>query len=146
VSNWENLKDVEKKAKGHESVLDDIPLNFPALLRAQKLAKKAAKVGFDWPSIEPVFAKLEEEIAELKEAIAEGDMKHAEEELGDVLFVCTNLARHIQGDAENALRMTNRKFEERFRYVEKHMRPDATLEEMDALWDEAKIVLKKNSS
>ena len=142
LANWDRLKAEEKKAKGHASILDDIPMAFPALLRAQKLTKKAAKVGFDWPSIEPVFDKLEEEIAELKEAITAGDMKHAEEELGDVLFVCVNLARHIKADAENALRLTNRKFEQRFRYVEKHMREGATLEEMDALWDEAKIVLK----
>lgn len=149
VENWETLKAAEKKAKGHASILDDIPANFPALLRAQKLTRKAAKVGFDWPDIAPVFEKLEEEIAELKEALASGDAKHAEEELGDVLFVCTNLARHMKTEAETALRLTNRKFEDRFRYIESQLRSqnrspeNATLEEMDALWDAAKRALGK---
>ncbi len=138
TQNWETIKAEEKKAKGHTSVLDDIPLNLPALSRAQKLTKKAAKIGFDWPEISPVFDKLQEEIMELQEAIASGNRSHAEEELGDVLFVCVNLARHIDADAESALRYTNQKFERRFRYVETHKNEHASLEEMDALWNDAK--------
>lgn len=145
IANWDRLKAEEKKAKGLSSVLDDVPIGFPALTRAEKLTKKAAKTGFDWPDIADVFTKLEEEIAELKEAITENDPAHIQEELGDVLFVCANLARHLKVDAETALRATNRKFEQRFRYVEQHKSENATLEEMDKLWDEAKQMLRQSS-
>lgn len=144
ITNWETIKQQEKADKGHDSVLDDVPVALPALVRAQKLTKKAAKVGFDWPDIAPVFDKLQEEIAELKEATSSGNTEHMTEELGDILFVCANLARHLKTDAETALRGTNAKFERRFRYVEQQLAAQgkspetATLAEMDALWDEAK--------
>ena len=100
------------------SVLDDIPNNLPELLKAVKLTKRAAVIGFDWSSIEPVFIKMEEEIAELKEAMQTGVTARITDELGDVLFVCTNLARHLQLDPQLALRHANKKFEKRFRAIE----------------------------
>lgn len=136
TDNWENIKAAEKKAKGHASVLDDIPANFPALLRAQKLGKKASKEGFDWPEITPVFDKVDEELAELKEAIADGT--NIEEELGDALFAIVNIARHVKVDAETALRKANQKFEKRFRAIEPNITDDSTIQEMEALWVEAK--------
>jgi uncharacterized protein YabN with tetrapyrrole methylase and pyrophosphatase domain len=108
-----------------------------------KLQNKAARVGFDWPSIEPVFAKLEEEIAELKEVARPGD-EAAAEELGDLLFVVANIARHLKIDPEHALRLANDKFERRFRAVEARLTDaglsaaDSTLEEMDLVWTEVK--------
>ena len=144
TASWEAIKATEKQAKGQHSALDDIPLSMPALARAQKLTQKAARVGFDWPEITPVFAKLDEEVAELKEALAARDTDHAAEELGDVLFVCANLARHIKTGAEDALRAANSKFERRFRAVEANLLAcgkslqQATLAEMDAEWDVVK--------
>ncbi len=137
------------------SRLDDVPLALPALSRAVKLQKRAAKVGFDWPSLTPVLAKAEEEIAELKTAIAErdggaGKAKHVVEEFGDLLFVMANIARHLKLDPEAALRGANDKFVRRFASVERALAKDgrkpedATLEEMDALWDEAKAAETKD--
>lgn len=117
---WEHNK-LQKKKKHHQenfSVLDDIPDNLPELLRSVKMTKRAAVIGFDWPSIEPVFDKMQEEILELKEAIQTGNTFNIKDELGDVLFVCTNLARHLKQDPELALRHANEKFEKRFRSVE----------------------------
>ena len=136
VDNWETIKAAEKKAKGHTSVLDDIPMNFPALLRSQKLGKKASKQGFDWPELPPVFDKVDEEMGELKEAIA--DNTNIEEELGDLLFAIVNVARHVKVDAETALRKANAKFEKRYRAIEPNISKDSTLEEMEALWVKAK--------
>jgi len=159
VDNWETIKAAEKQAKGHESVLDDIPANFPALLRAQKLGKKASKTGFDWPELPPVFDKVDEEMDELKEAIenqnrnprgggdpaaqnwtpaSAGVSDEVEEELGDLLFAIVNVARHVKVDAETALRKANAKFEQRFRAIEPNITEDSTLEEMEALWVKAK--------
>ncbi len=126
-----------------------MPLALPALTRAVKLQKRAAEVGFDWPSLVPVLAKAEEEIAELKTAIAasEGDRsrtKRVAEEFGDLLFVMANIARHLDVDPEAALRGANAKFVRRFKSIEAALAKDgrkpedATLEEMDQLWDEAK--------
>ena len=128
-----------------------MPLALPALTRAVKLQKRAAEVGFDWPSLEPVLAKAEEEMRELKAAVADRDggagknrSKRVGEELGDVLFVVANIARHLGVDPEAALRDANAKFLRRFASVENALakegrKPeDATLEEMDQLWDEAK--------
>ncbi len=146
TANWEKIKSKEKQTKGYNSVLDDIAINFPALLRAQKLTKNAAKFGFDWNSVTDVISKLQEEIAELEEAINSGNNKNAAAELGDILFVCANIARHLNCDAETALRQTNRKFEKRFRYIEQHLTSknkslnDATLQEMEQLWEQAKQV------
>jgi MazG family protein len=142
VDAWEAQKAAARAAKG-AGVLDDVPLALPALMRAEKLTKRAGRIGFDWPSAEPVLEKLEEELAELAEARASGNAAHVAEEMGDVLFVVANLARKLGVDPEEALRQTNAKFERRFRFIEKKLaeagktgvRP---LEELDPLWNEAK--------
>lgn len=141
--NWEALKQ-EEKGKERPSHLDGIPKHFPSLSKAYELQKQAAKVGFEWPVVEGVWEKLEEEIAEVKEAILEKDNKEIEKEFGDVLFVIANLARYYKINAEVALNQTNQKFMSRFRYVEKQLTEqgkqlaDATLEEMDFYWNQAK--------
>jgi nucleoside triphosphate diphosphatase len=144
--NWEQMKQVERaqKIKDDPSVLSDIPLALPALMRAEKLAKRAARVGFDWPSLSEVFDKLDEETLEVREAVAEGDQDHIAEEIGDMLFVVANLARKAKVDPELALRNANSKFERRFRWIETELAksgrtPDqSSLEEMDGLWNRAK--------
>ncbi|MBQ1855362.1 MAG: nucleoside triphosphate pyrophosphohydrolase [Anaerovibrio sp.] len=139
---WESIKKKEKKDR--ESVLDGVPKGLPALMSAQKLQHKAAKVGFDWDEIGPVWDKIKEEVDELKEAQAEGDPKHIEEELGDVLFTVVNLARFLKVDSELALMNTNRKFTTRFHFVEEKVKEsgkkwsDFTLNELDELWNAAK--------
>ena len=115
---WEKIKRTEREGKRHSGILDDVPLNLPALTRAQKIQKRAARVGFDWTHVASVFEKLEEEICELKEALVEGEKAAIESELGDVLFCVVNLARHLDFDAETALRGATRKFEGRFRLME----------------------------
>jgi MazG family protein len=146
---WERIKAEEKAGRGDTraqdaSLLDDVPVALPALTRAVKLQKRAASVGFDWPDLEPVLAKAEEEIGELKGAIAAGNSAAVKEEFGDLLFVMANLARHLRVDPESALRAANAKFMRRFAKIEAALARegrtprDATLEEMDALWDEAK--------
>ena len=158
---WERIKAEEKAERGETAVgaasrLDDVPLALPALTRAVKLQKRAAEVGFDWPSLAPVLAKAEEEIAELKEAIAaHGDAADGarstkvKEEFGDLLFVMANVARHLKVDPEAALREANVKFVRRFKSIEQALAKDgrrcedATLEEMDQLWDEAKEAERK---
>ena len=140
---WEAQKAAERKAKGEASALDNVPLALPALMRAEKLTKRAGRIGFDWPSPEPVLEKLEEELAELKEAQASGDADAIADEMGDVLFVVANLARKLGVDPEDALRRTNAKFERRFRHIEARLRERGhegvrPLEELDPLWDEAK--------
>ncbi len=143
---WEDAKARERKANGAEpaSALDGVPLPLPALTRAVKLQNKAARVGFDWPDVEPVFDKLAEETAELKAELSSGDEKRMFEEFGDLLFVYANLARHLKVDPEDALRAANDKFTRRFKVVEEKLHnqdkkpEDADLAEMDALWDEAK--------
>ena len=146
TQNWEVMKAKERAAKlaDDPSLLADIPLALPALMRAEKLTKRAARVGFDWPSLNEVFEKLTEEIGETQEAIAEGDQGHIEEEIGDVLFVLANLARKAKVDPEVALRSANAKFERRFRWIEEALQRDgkspdtSSLEEMDGLWNLAK--------
>jgi MazG family protein len=156
---WRRIKAEEKAERGigaAASRLDDVPLALPALTRAVKLQKRAAEVGFDWPNLMPVLAKAEEEIAELRGALADNDGKSAQdrttrvaEELGDLLFVMANIARHLQVDPEAALRGANAKFSRRFKSIEGALaqegrRPeDSTLEEMDALWDAAKAAESK---
>ena len=157
---WGRIKDAEKierNDKDRPSRLDDVILALPALTRAVKLQKRAAKVGFDWPSLDPVLAKAEEEIAELKAAI--GAMpksrestppKRVAEEFGDLLFVMANVSRHLGIDPEAALRDANAKFVRRFQSIESALAADgrkpedATLEEMDQLWDEAKAAEPKD--
>jgi ATP diphosphatase len=146
---WERIK-AEERPEGAEpgGVLSDIPAALPALTRAVKLQHKAAKVGFDWPSLAPVFDKLKEELAELEQAVASGgtqtDRAKIEEEFGDLLFVIANVARHLQLDPEGALRAANQKFIRRFRRIEELLAAQgrepaqSTLAEMDELWDQAK--------
>ncbi|MCD6035484.1 MAG: MazG family protein [Rickettsiales bacterium] len=150
---WEAIKAEERKGKSEESgkaqsVLDDVPFNLPALLRASKLQKRASRVGFDWEKTEHILDKIEEEIQELRVEMAGNQPKNIEEELGDVLFSCVNLANRIGSNAESALRSTNAKFERRFRYIEQSIATQggtletSSLEAMDALWNEAKRLEK----
>ena len=142
TANWETIKAEERKHKQKDtSVLADVPAALPALMRAQKLQARAARVGFDWPTHDGVRAKIREELAEVEDAIASGDSAHVAEELGDLLFAVVNLARFMNVDAETALRDANQKFNRRFRAVESGLgKPmeDATLDEMEALWNDAK--------
>lgn len=141
---WEASKAEERASKGAQGILDDVALGLPALLRAVKLQKRAARVGFDWPNPERVLDKIAEETCELVEAHKNADPDHTHEEFGDLLFVMANLARHLGVDPEHALRDANSKFTRRFRLIELELatngrRPqDSSLEEMDALWDAAK--------
>ncbi len=144
IDNWAKIKASEENIRVRESLLDGIPRSLPALNRAQKLARRAARVGFDWTRPEEVFAKVDEELLELKEAVASRNAEHIKEELGDLLFVVTNAARLLEINSEAALTDTSDKFERRFRHIEARLREqgrsleEASLEEMDALWDEAK--------
>lgn len=138
--------DEEKKREGKhkESILEGVPKALPSLLRAHKLQKKAARVGFDWKKTEDVFEKLEEEVKEFKKALKNRKQSEIEDELGDIFFMLVNISRFVGVNPEDALRKTISKFISRFRYVEmkaadkKRNLSDMTLEEMDALWDEAK--------
>ncbi|MFZ8874591.1 MAG: nucleoside triphosphate pyrophosphohydrolase, partial [Paracoccaceae bacterium] len=144
VNDWERIKAAERASKAQKGVLDDVALSLPALTRALKLQKRAARVGFDWPEISSVIDKIAEETKELVEAQKQKDADHMKEEFGDLLFVLVNLGRHMQIDAEEALRGANAKFTRRFKYIEEALRkknkqPDeASLEEMDDLWNAAK--------
>ena len=138
---WDEIKADEKKSKGVEekSRLESVPRNMPALVEAQQISSKAAAVGFDWENPEQVLAKLDEELRELVEARKAATHAQIEGEVGDLLFVLVNLARFLKVDPEQALRKTNAKFRKRFGYVEQRAQlPGATLEEMEALWQEAK--------
>jgi ATP diphosphatase len=143
-SNWEAIKQQERAAKSRSGVLDEVPVGLPALSRAAKLQRRAARVGFDWPDTHGVLDKIEEEIAELREALEQGDLQHAREEIGDLLFAQVNLARHLDIDPEQAVRHTNAKFERRFRHVESRVRESGReweqlgLDQLDHWWDEAK--------
>jgi len=147
LNNWDELKKEQQKASGKiekvkESILDDVPVHFPALLEGQKLTKKAAKVKFDWENVNQIFEKLTEETDELKSAIE--NQENIEEEIGDLLFVVVNLARKLDIDAETALKKTNRKFRQRFKFIEESLSnngktlEEANLAEMDNLWNESK--------
>ncbi|MCJ8015071.1 nucleoside triphosphate pyrophosphohydrolase [Paenibacillus sp. KQZ6P-2] len=149
LQNWEQMKAEEKRRKGlkpeQASVLDGIPKDLPALMKAYKLQKKASKVGFDWDQISDVFLKIEEELAELREAVEKGfDPEEQVAELGDLLFAASNAARFLHADPEEALSRTNRKFIRRFHFIEEELRArgktveESTLEEMDAIWQQAK--------
>jgi MazG family protein len=137
--NWEKLKQDERKAE-NKSLLAGIPQSMPALLKASRLTEKAARVGFDWRRTEDVFDKVDEEIAELREAVASGDTAHVHEEIGDLLFTIANIARKVNVNAEEALQSANRKFMSRFQAMESRVESfeGMSLEEMDELWDEAK--------
>jgi XTP/dITP diphosphohydrolase/ATP diphosphatase len=144
LRNWEQIKVEEKKAANSEaSLLDGIPRSMPATLEATKLGSKAAKVGFDWPDANGLFAKLAEEIAELRAEIERNDAERVEAEFGDLLFTAMNLARHLKVDAESALRRSNAKFRARFAAMERAAGGSTALEalsaaELERLWEEAK--------
>lgn len=149
LDNWDTLKANERKASGKEekkkdSILDEVPVHFPALLEGLKISKKAAKVGFDWENTNQIFDKLAEEVEELKEAIDTRDVGEVAEEIGDLLFVVVNLARKLDIEPETALKKTNRKFRSRFKFIEENLKQrgraleDSSLEEMDSLWNQAK--------
>jgi ATP diphosphatase len=143
-ASWEAIKKLERSDREQHGVLADVPVALPALPRAQKLQKRAASVGFDWHSLCPVLEKIEEEVAELREALEHGDSDGTGDELGDLLFSCVNLARHLRLDAETSLRHASSKFEKRFAAMEA-LADEAglTLEqlddaELDVLWEQAK--------
>ena len=155
LRNWEAMKQDERRAAGKserdDSLLNGVSSKAPALMEAHQLSTKAARVGFDWKELEDIFTKLEEEIGELRTAIQrhsasnnEADHTLVREELGDLLFAATNIARHLKVEPEAALKLTNRKFRRRFGYIEGKLRErglafDAiTLDDMEALWQEAK--------
>ncbi len=150
LRNWEAIKAKERKDKPEQGMLSGVPRSLPALVRAQRIGEKVSRVGFDWPDAAGSRAKVQEEITELDEAIASGDPKAIEAELGDVLFALVNLARHVHVDAEGALRRTIEKFTTRFSHVEARVRehhggwPEPsqgdhlTLAELDLYWEESK--------
>ncbi|WP_224983311.1 nucleoside triphosphate pyrophosphohydrolase [Geomonas agri] len=148
VESWEKIK---KSEKGDErkSALSGIPPHLPALMKAQKITEKAARVGFDWEHTDQVFAKVMEELHEFQEAMAAGDQQEMESELGDLIFAIVNLGRFLSLDPEEALRKTIQRFTRRFSHIEETLHAggrklqDATLEEMDLLWEEAKKLEKR---
>jgi ATP diphosphatase len=150
---WDAAKERERAAKNKEnepeSVLAGIAGNLPALLQSEKIQDRAASHGFDWKEVEPVFEKVLEELDEVKEAWHSGDQAHIQEEIGDLLLVAVNLARHLKVNPEIALKESNKKFSRRFNYIEQQVNAsgrqlrDCELEELDAFWHEAKMMLKK---
>ena len=144
IGQWEEIKNKENDKANQKSILDSIPKNLPSLIRAQKLQKKAAKEGFDWEQINDVFDKLDEEIKEFKEAVLKKKNTDIQSEIGDIIFVITNIAKSYKVDAEEALRSTNNKFIKRFQYIEQKIEgegktlKDCPLEEMERYWQEAK--------
>ncbi len=152
IKNWEQIKNEEKKPRSHSSLLSEIPFSFPALLKAYKLGKKASQVGFDWPELKGVFEKIKEEIKELEISIESKNEKAVREEMGDLLFSLANLSRFLKVNPEEALRQTNEKFIQRFQFIEVALQKDnksfkdATLEQLNSLWNEAKKKEIKNLS
>lgn len=150
---WEEAKIEERKLKNKtledESVLAGVAINLPALVQCEKIQDKAANHGFDWPEIEPVFDKVLEELDEVKEAWQEKDQPHIQEEIGDLLLVVVNLARHLKVNPEIALKEATKKFSKRFNYIEQQVEAsdrslrDHELHELDAFWEQAKKALNK---
>lgn len=148
---WEEIKQQERAEQAPAdqvvSVLDDIPLNMPALSRALKIQKRASNVGFDWSSLSPVLDKVEEELQEVRAAIATGEAAAISDELGDLLFATVNVARHLKVEPESALRAANTKFSQRLQFIEQHTQAqgmaisDCTEAQLDALWNLAKQTL-----
>lgn len=138
--NWEAMKQQE----GRKSVLDGIPQPLPALIRARRMQEKAANVGFDWPEFKDVWDKLEEELDELKQTFKDEDQEKSRKEFGDLLFSLVNAGRHLDLNAEDSLRQTNKKFINRFQYIEEQLKKenkpisDSSLQEMDRYWEQAK--------
>jgi ATP diphosphatase len=153
---WEQSKTDERHEKQQSfessSVLSGIASNLPALIECEKIQDRAAYHGFDWPDVPPVFDKVLEELAEVKEAWQSGNQEHIQEEIGDLLLVAVNLARHLKVSPEVALRQSTKKFAKRFNYIELKVDlsgrslKDCTLNELDALWHEAKIVLRDSKA
>ncbi|RMG30689.1 MAG: nucleoside triphosphate pyrophosphohydrolase [Gammaproteobacteria bacterium] len=141
---WEGFKEEERRARGQAGLLDDLPRALPALVRALKLQRRAARVGMDWEHVYPVLEKLEEETEELRAAIEAEEPARMRHELGDLLFTLVNLARHLEIDPEQALREANRRFEARLRYMERRLQAEGRTfaetdpEQLDRLWEEAK--------
>jgi len=143
---WEQSKADERKEKNPEleSVLSGVARSLPALIECEKIQDRAAQHGFDWKTVPPVFEKVEEELAEVKEAWESGDQAHIQEEIGDLLLVVVNLARHLNVNPEMALKQSTQKFSKRFHYIEKQVAAagrvlkECELDELDALWNEAK--------
>ena len=155
LRNWEAIKAQEKQAAGEvtqeSSLLDGVSAKAPALMEAHQLGIKAARIGFDWRNVDEIFDKLHEEVEELREAMREKEadeaaQAHVREELGDVLFVITNLARHLNVEPETALKATNRKFRQRFQHIERTLQTrgqefsDTDIDDLEAIWQEAKKV------
>jgi MazG family protein len=152
IKNWEAIKAQEKAEKlknrtpEQRSLLEGIPSKLPAIHEAHQISARAARVGFDWPDVEGIFEKLQEEVRELKEVISSGDNRdRLEDEIGDMLFVIVNIARYLKIDSESALKRANRKFKTRFQYMEKQLAEQgkrleqASLNEMETLWQKAKL-------
>ena len=153
---WEDAKAKERQHKSRAegpatSALSGIAVNLPALVQCEKIQNRAASQGFDWSEVLPVFAKVHEELEEVREAWQAADQAHIQEEIGDLLLVAVNLARHLKVNPEIALKESNKKFSRRFQYIEAKVRDsgremrDCKLAELDALWDEAKVKLKGSS-
>jgi nucleoside triphosphate diphosphatase len=152
---WEQAKADERQEKNKSpkqlSVLDGVAASLPALLECEKIQDRAANFGFDWPDVNPVFDKVQEELDEVKEAYASGNQAHIEEEIGDLLLVTVNLARHLKINPELALKRSTKKFSKRFQYIEQQVAAtgrnlkSCQLAELDAYWDEAKLALKKQA-
>lgn len=151
---WEQAKAAERQEKNktaeQASVLDGVAGSLPALMACEKIQDRAAHHGFDWPEVAPVFAKVHEELDEVKEAFESGDQAHIQEEIGDLLLVVVNLARHLKVNPEIALKESTKKFARRFHYIEQQVARsgrellDCELAELDAFWNEAKAVLRRS--
>jgi len=141
--NWEAIKSEERQKKGNSGILDDVPNTLPAQMRATKLQKRAASYGFDWPDIDGVFAKVKEELDELLQEVDCGDKARQEEELGDLMFACVNLARHLSIDPEQALAKTNSKFKRRFESMDAELdlknNKNLTIYCLEQAWIKAKV-------
>ena len=150
VRNWDAIKRAEKQGQARTSLLDGVPKEFPALMRAEKIQQKAAKVGFEWDDVDGALAKAKEELGELEDAIASADQEQIKAEFGDLLFALVNVARYVKVDPELALQDATSKFVRRFQFIEKRAETqglsleDMSLAEMDAIWDEAKAYFRKN--
>lgn len=144
VKNWESIKSQEEGYEDRESILDGIPIALPALLRGQKIQKRAARVGFDWNNISDVINKVEEELNEVNDSLEKDDQNEIEMEIGDLLFAVVNLCRFVDLQAEETLRKANRKFVRRFKLLENELNTqgknisDQSLEELDSIWNEIK--------